>query len=105
MNTDSIFLVSAFLLGFLGSLIIMLSGRAYTKFIEVSLQMHEVMIGQLIHQDPEQVSFTNLDQFRGRGACKARRMFFLGLSLLILSNLLHLIRVGYMACWTQQGHA
>jgi len=103
MNADSIFLVSAFLLGFVGSLIIMLSGRAYAGYIEASLQMHEVMIHQLIHQDPEQVAFTNLDEFRGRGAGKARRWFFLGLSFLIASNLLHLIRVGYIACWAQQG--
>jgi len=93
MELNIIFLVLAFLCGLLGTLVILLSSRAYSKYIELSLQMHELMIHQLIENSLEQVSFQNADEFRENGAKTAKLWFIAGLLLVIGSFLLHLYRV------------
>jgi len=93
MNQHGILLISAFTLGLLGTLIILFSSRAYSKFIEISLQMHELMIHQLIENSSNQVSFQNVDEFRENGSKVAKFWFFIGLFLVIMSFVLHLYRV------------
>lgn len=93
MVIEKIFLISAFSIGLIGTLIVTFSSRAYSKYIELSLQMHEVMIHQLIENHQDQVSFQNMDKFRKNGAKAAKIWFVIGLFLILASFGLHLFRV------------
>lgn len=93
MTIIEVFLVLAFSSGILGTFIILFSSRAYSKYIELSLQMHELMIHQFLENSSEQVSFQNIEVFRENGGKTAKIWFFIGLLLVIGSFMLHLYRV------------
>lgn len=97
MIIEQLLLILAFSIGLIGTLIVTFSSRAYSKYIELSLQMHEVMIHQLIENNQDQVSFQNVDKFRENGAKAAKTWFITGLSLIIASFALHLFRVLFIA--------